>query len=300
VDDRGAVTSARLLLTLACAIGAVALPGQASQALPGIAALLDRAGERVAGYYQRAQTIVCIETSTVQPLAYNWSVEGLARTVESELRLETGETDGRGMPAPKLRRDVRRINGRAPRDRDKKARAGCTDPIPLSPEPLAFLLPGDRDGYRFVGVREGRERDRAAFVVEFMSANRKSAVELIEDEGGHDDCFDWTGPLATRGQVWIDAVTYDVLRVDRRNAGPVDLNVPWKLQRRYGMAPFFVLERDDLVMRYRAVAFTEPEEAILLPESIDGLTILRSGLQSTRRTTTFSSYRRFLTGGRIK
>jgi len=299
VDARGFVAPARLLLALACACGAYSLPGQAAQA-PDIAALLDRVGQRVAGYYQRAQTIVCIETSTVQPIGLDWSVDGMARTVESELRLETDAIDGPKMPAAKVRRDVRRINGRIPRDRDRKARAGCTDPNPLSPEPLAFLLPGERDEYRFIAVRDGRERDRAAFVLEFVSANRKTRVELIEDELGHDDCFDWKGPIAMHGQVWIDAATYDVLRVDRRNEGPVDLNVPWTLQRRYGMASFFVLERDDLQMRYRPVPFSDPEEVILLPESVDALTLLRSGLQSVRRTTTFSGYRRFLTAGRVK
>ena len=41
-------------------------------------------------------------------------------------------------------RELRRVNGRAPRERDKKDRSGCTDLNPLSPEPLAFLLPARR------------------------------------------------------------------------------------------------------------------------------------------------------------
>jgi hypothetical protein len=39
---------------------------------------------------------------------------------------------------------------------------------------------------------------------------------------------------------------------------------------------------------------------MLLPESITTTTVLRTGLQSTRRTQQFSDYRRFLTRGRIK
>ena len=66
-----------------------------------------------------------------------------------------------------------------------------------------------------------------------MSADRTSRPELMEDERGHDDCFDWKGPLATRGQVWVDAQTYDVLRIDRGLPGPVDVRVPARLQRRY-------------------------------------------------------------------
>jgi hypothetical protein len=248
-------------------------------------------GERVAEYYLRAPRVMCVERSTVQPIQSNWSADGPSRTVESELRVESEE---------RVIRDVRRINGRAPRERDKKDRNGCTDPNPLSSEPLVFLLPEHRNEHRFTSLRPGKEKDRAALVIDFMSTNRTSRPELVEDERGHDDCFDWSGPLATRGRIWVDADTHDVLRVDRRLDGPVDVRVPWTLQRRYNFAPWVVLERDDLTMRYKTVAFRDPDEVMLLPESIESLTVLRGGLQSIRRTETFSGYRRFLTAGRVK
>jgi hypothetical protein len=47
------------------------------------------------------------------------------------------------------------------------------------------------------------------------------------------------------------------------------------------------------------VAFTDPAEVLLLPESIDSYTVLRGGLQSTRRNQTFSGYQRFVTAGRV-
>ena len=247
----------------------------------------------------RAQRVICVEHSTVQPIQSNWAPDGFSRTVESELRVESEAADGDTLPDAKVIRDIRRINGRAPRERDKKDRAGCTDPNPLSPEPLAFLLPAHRDEYRFTSLRDGKEKDRAALIIDFMSTNRTSRPELIEDERGHDDCFDWSGPVATRGRVWVDATTHEVLRVDRRIHGPVDVRVPWRLQRRYHFAPWVVLERDDLTMRYKAVAFRDPDEVMLLPESIESLTMLRGGLQSIRRTETFSGYRRFLTEGRV-
>jgi hypothetical protein len=53
-------------------------------------------------------------------------------------------------------------------------------------------------------------------------------------------------------------------------------------------------------LRYRQVAFSDPDEVILLPASLEALTVARSGLQSIRRIDTFSSCRRFLTTGRIK
>lgn len=40
-------------------------------------------------------------------------------------------------------------------------------------------------------------------------------------------------------------------------------------------------------------------EVILLPQSSESLTVVRSGLQSVRRSERFSGYRRFLTDGRV-
>ena len=271
----------------------------ARHAPPDIDALMTRIGERVAGYYRRVQGMICLETATVQPIGSNLTPEGFARSVESELRVESDTTDGDELPGAKVIRAVRRVNGQAPRERDKTGRSGCTDPNPLSPEPLAFLLPAHRGEYRFTSVREGKEGGRAALVIDFMSANRESRPQLIEDEGGHEDCFDWSGPLATRGRVWVDPNTYDVLRADRRLDGPVDLRVDRTLQRRFGFGPWIVLERDDMTMRYTEVAFSDPNEIIRLPESIASMTVLRGGLQSVRRTHTFRDYRRFLVTGRI-
>ena len=271
----------------------------APQASSSVDALIMQVGERITDYYRRAQGVICVEQSTVQPIQSNWAPEGFARTVESELRVDTEPEDGDPVVDAKVIRDIRRINGRAPHERDKKDRNGCTDPAPLSPDPLAFLLPVHRSEYEFTSVRDGKEKDRAALIIDFMSTNRTSRLELREDERGHADCFDWSGPIATRGRVWVDAKTHDVLRVDRRIDGIVDVRVPWKLQRRYHLPPWVVLERDDLTLRYKAVAFSDPDEVIVLPESLESLTVLRGPLQSIRRTETFSSYRRFLTTGRV-
>ena len=264
-------------------------------------ALIARVGERVAAYYQRAQQLICTERSTVVPINKDWTVQGFARTVESELRVELDALDDDGtLPSARITRQVLRVNGREPRERDNKDRSGCTDPTPLSPELLTFLLPGHRDDYRFTAMREGREQNRAAVIVEFASAKGNSRPELVEDEYGHDDCFDWKGPVAVAGRVWVDAATYEVLRLDRRISGPTDIRVPWLLQRKYRFDSYLTIDRDDVSMRYKEVTFNDPTETLLLPESVESVTVLRTGLQSMRRTQVFSDYRRFLTGARIK
>jgi hypothetical protein len=261
--------------------------------------LLVHVRQRVVEYYRRAQHMVCLERSTVQPILSNWSPDGLARTVESELRVDFEAVDGDALAEARVMREIRYINGRLPRDRDKKNRAGCTDPNPLSPEPLMFLLPARRDDYRFMSVQESRERNRAALVIDFMTTVQTGRPELIEDDRGHDDCFDWRGPIAARGRVWVDAETYDVLRVDRRFAGPVDVRVPRRLQTRYLLPSWITLDREDVTMRFTPVTFTDPDEILMLPESIVTMTIARNSLQSVRRTETFSGYRRFVTAGRV-
>ncbi len=144
-----------------------------------------------------------------------------------------------------------------------------------------------------------KDGNRTALMIDFTSVDRKSNPELIEDPNGHDDCFDWSGHIASRGRVWVDATSYDVLRVDRGIAGPVDVKVPALIQSRHHLASSVVLVRDDVTIRYKRVLFSDPDEVLLLPESIESLTVIRGGLESTRRNQTFSNYQRFVTAGRL-
>ena len=273
-----------------------ALTAADSQAQPDVEELMRRVGERVAEFYARAKNVICIETSTVQAVDLDHSRVGFARTVESELRVEIDRGEA-GEPA--IVRKVRKVNGRAPRESDKTERAGCTDPNPLSPEPLAFLLPAHRAGYQFKPAGTARERNRAAVMIDFVSIDRRSNPELIEAASGHDDCFDWSGHIASRGRIWVDAGNNDVIRVDRGLRGPVDVRVPVLIQRRHHLDGWVVVLRDDVTIRYKTVAFSDPDEMLLLPAAIDSVTLIRGGLQSTRRNQTFSDYRRFVTAGRV-
>jgi len=289
--------------TLAIAAPIVALTAMATASAqtptsPAVEDLLTRVGQRIAAFYHRAQNVICIEKSTVQSIGLNYSPEGFARTVESELRVEAEDSDAAG--EVKFVREVRKVNGRQPRERDKKDRESCTDPNPLSTEPLAFLLPAHRSEYRFVSAGVGKDRDRDALIIDFTSVGRKNKAELVEDPKGRDGCFNWSEDgVALKGRIWVDASTYDVVRVEQRLLGPVDLKVSEKLQRRYNFGTWLVVERLDVTIRYKTIAFKDPAEAMLLPESINMLVVNRGGLQSTRRNQTFSDYKRFVTGGRL-
>ena len=294
---RGRNPLVRVVLPGVLALSLAAMTATAAQVPPDVEALLVRVGERVAEFYKRASNVICIETSTVQPVDLSYSPYGFVRTVESELRVEADNGQAPGEAA--ILRKVRKVNGRVPREKDKKDRAGCTDPNPLSSEPLAFLLPAHRSEYQFGAAKIAKDRDRTALVIDFASVNRRSKPELIEDPGGHDDCFDWSGHIASRGRVWVDAENYDVVRVERGLGGPVDVRVPLLIQRRHHLDGWVVIIRDDVTIRYKTVAFSEPDEVLLLPESIHSFTMVRGGLESTRRTQTFSDYKRFVAGGRV-
>jgi hypothetical protein len=272
-------------------------PASDAQSPPALDDLLARVSARVAEFYERAQHVICLETSTVQPIDFRYSNDGFARTVESELRIEAGQGEAGGEAA--IVREVRKVNGRPPRESDQKNRDGCTDPNPLSTEPLAFLLPAHRAEYRFRAAGVAKERNQAVFVIDFSSVDRRSRAELVEDKSGHDDCFDWSGHVATRGRIWVDARNYDVVRIERGLPSMLDVRVPLRIQRRHHLETSIVIEREDTTIRYRTVAFADPDEVLLLPESIESVIIARGGLQSTRRSQTYSNYRRFVGSSRI-
>jgi len=272
-----------------------------AQPPPDIDTLLARVSDKIADYYKRAQSVVCLEKTTVQPISSGFSPAGFARTTESELRVEaelTDDGDGNATNA-KVVRQIVRINGRPPREKDRKDRAGCTDPNPLSTEPLAFLLPANRDGYTFTSGGRGKGRDQGAWIIEFKAVSEDREGKVVEDERGLEGCFNISVPAPMRGRIWVDADTYHVLRLERHLAGLGEVRASFAQQRKHNLPTSMTMERYDTAIKYRPIAFTDPDEAMLLPESIETVVIWRSGMESTRRRQEYSDYRRFLTAGRI-
>lgn len=259
--------------------------------------LLEHAGQRVAEYFARAQSLVCLERVSLQKLNMGFSADGPARFVESELRLSWEPTDDDPIPAEaKTLRQVLRVNGGKPRKNDWD---NCTTPEQQDSEmqPLSILLPKKRADHTF--RVEGLERidGREAIVIAFREVQKpKVDVAMVEDK---EDCISFDVEGGMRGKLWIDMETHDVLRLDRSLIGLIEIPLPKKATR-YGGTFFWTMERWDSSTRFKRVQFQDPEESMVLPVSQSVFQVTRgAGTPRLRTQTQYIAYRRFLTGGRI-
>lgn len=274
---------------IAAALGLMTI-GVEAQAPSNLAEMLARVANRVRDYYSRAQSIVCLERVSVQPIRSDLGPEGFARVLEFELRVEwNASPDDDQPPEARVIRQLRKVNGRAPRPKDEP---GCLDPKSGALEPLAILLPHHRDEYTFAWTGLGRVKDRRTLTLDYKS---RVAGAIVGKWKG--DCVSIDAPGRTKGRIWLDEATQDVLRLDEQLVAQFEYRVPREHWGFIGPQTWTV-ERADSSIRYRPVQFHDPEETVLLPESIDSLTVFR-GAQSYRTSQTFSDYKRFMTAGRI-
>lgn len=271
----------------------------AADQAPGfdLAFVLNRAGERVAEYFARAQSIVCLEKVSLQKLALGFGADGPARFVESELRLSWDPSPENPTPTEaRTLRQVLRVNGSAPRKKDYQ---NCTTPEQQDSEeqPLSILLPQQRAKYTFTAGERETIDGRAAVVIAFREIQKpKVDVSLVDD---NEDCISFDIEGGMRGKVWIDAETHDVLRLDRSLSGLVDIPLPRKATRRGGVLQW-TMERWDSTMRFKRITFQDPPETLVLPVTASTLQVTRgSGTPRLRTQTQFIAYRRFMTGARV-
>jgi hypothetical protein len=251
-----------------------------------------RVSRRMEQWYARAATVMSTENVWIQPLRADLTPLDFPRRLAFELRVEWDpERSGSGgAPLANVLREPIRVNGKLPPGGDQ----GCMDPKPVSPEPLAMLLPGRLRESEFSPAGTSRIEGRPALMIDY-----RGVASLPEEITWTGECVSLNLPGRSRGRIWVDAETYDVLRVDDRLVGTFSFDVPREHIRR-GAARAMVIERADSSIRYRRVAFTDPEETLLLPASIESVTVIRGGsTRRTRITQRFSDYRRFLTAGRI-
>lgn len=267
------------LLSIAGSAQTAALPS------PDLAGILSGLAERTQRYYDRFISIICTESVHQQDLRFNLAPLGKPRTTVYELSVTRNPRLGTDHDF-QVERLLQSVNGRPAR---KNQQPGCTDPKTGTPEPLGFLLAKSQTGYRFsmkTGVEGGPSGARALDFVESPPERVKVkwSTNCFEAEGGGQE-----------GRLWFDPETFDVLQLDARLSKPFPVQVPSV----FGLVPAIRVERSEFVMRFTHVRFENPDETVLLPESIETLTVFR-GAPSLRTTQKLSNFRRFLSETRIR
>ena len=283
-----------MIAVLICAALAASAPfAEGQTGAPDLAATLGRVSSRVEYWYSRAQTVVSTETVAIQQLRADMSPAEPPRRLAFDLRVTWNpDTVGpRGAPEAAVVREVLSVNGRPARDDENP---GCMDPKPVSPEPLAMLLPARLPESEFSLAGAGRVDDRRTLMLDY-----RGVAALPAEITWKGECVTVSLPGRSRGRIWVDAETYDVLRIDDRLVGTFRFDVPREYIRRGG-ASSMVIEGAESSIRYRRVEFQDPRETLILPSAVDTITVMRgSGLQRVRITQRFSDHRRFLTDSRL-
>jgi hypothetical protein len=266
-------------LFLCLAMRSAAGSAQTSAALD-LSATLAGLAARVQQYYDRISSIICEETVTQQELKFNLSPTGKPRVTVYELSV-THDPKGKGDKEFRVERTLQWVNGKRAR---KHEEPGCTDPKTGTPEPLGFLLAKNQSGFRFSMPPDASRGPEGTVPMDFVQSPPERVN--IRWEG---NCFDAEGG-GIEGRVWFDPETFDVLQVQARLPKPFLVPLPVSL----GAPPPAVrVERSEMLLRFTRVEFQQPDEAVLLPQSIEVVTVFR-GVPSLKTTQTLSNFRRFL------
>jgi hypothetical protein len=266
-------------LFLAAGVGPTAQSGELTSVLAGLAI-------RTQQYYDRFISIICTETVHLQELKFNLAPLGKPRVSVYELSVSRNprskdDNDFR------VERILQMVNGRSARKHQQPA---CTDPRTGTPEPLGFLLARNQAGYRFTLADSGSDGPPGARALHYI----ESPPERVQIRWSG-NCFEAEGG-GHEGRVWFDPVTFDVLQVEIRLSKPFLVPMPAGYT---GLVPAVRVERSEATLRFARVQFTQPDETVLLPESIETLHVLR-GVPSLRMTQTLSNFRRFLAESSIR
>ncbi len=274
----------RRLVLIACAV-LVWGNGARAQASVDLATILVGLAGRTQQYYDRFISIICTETVHTQDLKSNLAPAGRPRTTVYELSVARNP-GGKRDAEFRVDRTLQSVNGRTAR---RNQPAECTDPKTGTPEPLAFLLASNQKRYRFT-VADAGAGPPGARAIDFIETPPQRV--RIKWEG---NCFEADGG-GQQGRVWFDPDTYDVLQVEVRLSKPFPIPLPDGF---FGIHPAIRVEKSEMTLRFSRVEFQQPDEALMLPASIDTFHVLR-GVPSLRIHQTLTNYRRFLTKAEIR
>ncbi|MGH9947179.1 MAG: hypothetical protein ACRD6X_08275 [Pyrinomonadaceae bacterium] len=204
---------------------------------------------------------------------------------------------------PFITRTLKIVDGKPTEQRMLKEGNECvkTNPRSVYADPLSFLLSARQKELLFAYDGETSLDGRRAMVVSFEQPPFPEPVKLVQSG----NCFYLSRSPRHKGMAWIDAESYDVLQVRWELAETFTGKTPAGMSK-MGFLPIFrpskdlAYEKDERVVRFRLVKFSEPEQSLLLPYSAETAWTMRGGGVAGYKTSTlYTGYRRFRTDVKI-
>jgi hypothetical protein len=184
-------------------------------------------------------------------------------------------------------RELKLMNGKPT---PKKPRSSFPDPTAYTTS-IVMLLPENQPHFIFSDAGRADLDGRDVLIVDFAPAKLQAPY------------VKWNGPFfsfrfQTKGRIWIDPATYDVLRIDTHMIEPFEIKSPAVIRRgifiAFGPRRKFRIESWEVTIRFSRASFPDIPEPIVLPESAESLRVIQGSRVPRLRTThSFKDYRRF-------
>jgi hypothetical protein len=250
-----------------------------------LAEVLQRAGARVQRYTGNILSVVCTEVTKQQELESDLkTAKNKPADLVYDFIILPPERPGLSI---REMRELKLVNGKPAQ---KKTRASFPDGTAYTTS-IVMLLPENQTRYTFSDAGKADLDGREVLIVDFMPAKLEASI------------VKWNGPFfsfrfQTKGRIWIDPSTYDVLRMDTHMIEPFEIKSPTVIRKggfvRFGPRRKFRIESWDVSIRFRATSLQDLTEPIVLPETAESLRIIQgSRIPRLRTTHSFKDYRRF-------
>jgi hypothetical protein len=254
--------------------------------------ILEKVGEGVARYQTGLFSIAFTETLRREELREDMttkrSKEYVFDTIVAREALSADEEDYYPRPVRRLKA----IDGKP----SKKRKLGPE--VNYFVSSLGFLLPQNRDLFQFTFDGEVTEAGRKLYRIRMLSPGEgEPRVEWQRRVLGMR--FRVVAPLVYL--IWVDAATFDVLRVESRLVAPFEFDSPRAFGfGRFGPSRHLKYAAQDYLVRFRRQQFKDPEQTLLVPDSAEWVTVIEGASKPrTRVTLRLDNYQRFRSGVKI-
>ncbi len=274
-----------VLVLAACA----SVRGQEPQAEPAkderLERILDKVGEGVARYQSGLFSIAFTETLRREELRKDMTAKKSKEYVFDSVVLREALSADEEDFYPRLARRLKTIDGKP-----SKKRLGPE--INYAVTSLSFLLPKSRGPLQFTLEGEAEEAGRKLYRIRILSPGEgEPRVEWKSRAVG----FRFRVVAPSVYTIWVDAETFDVLRLESHLAAPFEFDGPRAFGfGRLGPTRHFKYTTQDYLVRFRRQQFKDPEQTLLVPEYAEWVTVIEGASKPrTRATLRLSDYRRY-------